>query len=351
MDRVQVYRGQEPFETDVLQMQQFAYEAMGLAFTDIMGSSTLVAGFACAPTLPASLNVLLGPGRIYNKAVMDNSPLGQFAGVGGLAADTNTDHQIVKQGLFRDTTQYAIAPPVTGGQSQAYLLQAQFSEADDATANTVFWVAGTPPTSTNIPVSPARRNKCIVQLKAGTAAATGSQVAPSADAGWTPLWVITVANGQTTITAGNIATAPAAPFLSSLQVLGLSAGTAALIWAGVDNTKFVTAAALKAAQAYQTLTDASTIAWDMNAGFNAQVTMTANRTIGTPTNVQPGGAFTLALGQDATGSRLAAWASPFFDWGTIGPPTLSTGANKVDYAFGMPDPTAAKAKMTFWKSA
>jgi hypothetical protein len=43
-----------------------------------------------------------------------------------------------------------------------------------------------------------------VQAKAGIAAATGSQVTPVVDAGYVALAVVTVANGQTTISAGNI---------------------------------------------------------------------------------------------------------------------------------------------------
>ncbi|MCP3025217.1 hypothetical protein [Cupriavidus basilensis] len=49
--------------------------------------------------------------------------------------------------------------------------------------------------------------------KAGVSATTGAQVTPAPDAGYTGLWVVTVANGQTTITSANIAQATNAPIL------------------------------------------------------------------------------------------------------------------------------------------
>jgi hypothetical protein len=66
-------------------------------------------------------------------------------------------------------------------------------------------------------VSQAQTRKCgvAVQVKAGTAATTGSQVTPTPDAGYIGLWVVTVANGQTTITSGNISLYPGAPLVTS----------------------------------------------------------------------------------------------------------------------------------------
>jgi hypothetical protein len=42
-----------------------------------------------------------------------------------------------------------------------------------------------------------------LQVKAGIAATTGTQTTPAADAGWTGLFVVTVANDATTITSGS----------------------------------------------------------------------------------------------------------------------------------------------------
>jgi hypothetical protein len=52
-------------------------------------------------------------------------------------------------------------------------------------------------------------------------------------------------------------------------------------------SKLLTAAALKSTVAYQTLTDAATIVWDMSLGNNASVALAGNRTMGNPSNANP----------------------------------------------------------------
>lgn len=239
MDRRTVYRGELPYEADLLQAEQFAYEALGLLIQDIIGSGTAVAGLACVPTAPASLNVKVGPGRIYKLGALESTDWGKLVGTGGLDADVNVDHQIMKQGLLRDTQQFAITPPVTAGQSQCYLIQAQFQEADDAGQDKQFYNVSNPNAPITNNVSPARRNKCVLSLKAGTAATTGTQVAPAADAGWTPVWVVTVAQGATTITGGNIAAHGSAPFI---VIGGGGGGGAVTPWTTVSSA--YTAAAM-----------------------------------------------------------------------------------------------------------
>jgi hypothetical protein len=67
-----------------------------------------------------------------------------------------------------------------------------------------------------------RADQAVVQLKAGTAAATGSQTIPTPDSGFSPLWVILVANGTTQIigagtSAGQWTTSTIAPFFPNLE--------------------------------------------------------------------------------------------------------------------------------------
>ena len=78
----------------------------------------------------------------------------------------------------------------------------------------------------------------------------------------------------------------------------------------------------------QTLTDAATIAWDMNAGNIAKVTIAANRTMGAPSNLKVG-TTVLEVVQDATGSRLITW-NAVFKWSAGAVPVLSTAANAKD---------------------
>ena len=77
------------------------------------------------------------------------------------------------------------------------------------------------------------------------------------------------------------------------------------------------------------LTDAANIAWDLDNNQSARVTLAGNRTLDNPTNIVDGGAYTLVITQDATGSRTLAYGSVFlFPGGSA--PVLSTAAGAVD---------------------
>lgn len=213
---------QLPTEGEFMEAQRFAYSAMGHFFHDVLGPPPAVGawvfGFACAQTTVASLSFLLGPGKLYAPELLDLTPMGQIDGAGGLNADTNVDHKIFKQGLWEDTaTLGPLAPPVTAGQSQVFLVEAQFDTQDDVPVLTEFYNTAAPDTPISAEQSLYRRDLVAIQIKAGAAAATGSQAAPAVDAGWVPLWTITLANGDTTITAGKIAVAPGAPFINLKQ--------------------------------------------------------------------------------------------------------------------------------------
>lgn len=219
MDRLQAYADQMPTESDFMEATRYAHEALGLFAMDVLGQSTVAFGFPIEPTTVPSLSVLLGPGRIYAKEVLEANPIGQLLGEGGLAADTDADHAILKQALWRDTATLGLGTflaPTTTGQSQVYLIEGQFTEVDDVAVLTQFFATFTPPAlpppPTTANVSVTRRDLVAIQIKAGAPATTGSQVAPTPDAGWIPLYAITIAFGQTTITSGNIALAPGAPF-------------------------------------------------------------------------------------------------------------------------------------------
>ena|GEM_PF-3762364 len=83
-------------------------------------------------------------------------------------------------------------------------------------------------------------------LKAG--APSASPTPPAADAGFVPLYYVTVSYGQTTITSANIATATGAPFISATlpQIAQSAIGLASLVEtiAGTITNKAVTPAGL-----------------------------------------------------------------------------------------------------------
>jgi len=77
------------------------------------------------------------------------------------------------------------------------------------------------------------------------------------------------------------------------------------------------------------LTDAATIAWDVQASPAARVTLGGNRTLGAPANMAAGATYVLRVVQDATGGRTLAFNVAYkFPGGAA--PTLSTDANAID---------------------
>ena len=86
----------------------------------------------------------------------------------------------------------------------------------------------------------------------------------------------------------------------------------------------------RCSSALNTLTDAATIAVDLSLANNHTVTLGGNRTLGNPTNAEPGQTGSIFIVQDGTGSRTLTPAANwhFAKGGTH--PTFSTAANAVD---------------------
>lgn len=78
------------------------------------------------------------------------------------------------------------------------------------------------------------------------------------------------------------------------------------------------------------LTDAATIAVNLELGNNFSVTLSGNRTLGFPTNVAPGQSGLIVVRQDGTGGRALAFASGYkFASGVA--PSIVTTANAVNF--------------------
>ncbi len=213
MDRQIVWPGAIPLETDILNTNRNTMVALGRLAMDVLGSSTLAAGLACTPTAVPSMAVNIGPGAIYSLQNIDNTAYSS------LPADT-TD-QTVKQGILLASanTQLTMAAPATSGYSVVYLIEAAYSEVDSGAVTLPFYNSASPaipfsgPANNGQPSYTRRAGTVNVQAKAGVAAAT--PVAPAVDTGFVALYYVTIAYGQTAITAPNIALAPGAPFLTA----------------------------------------------------------------------------------------------------------------------------------------
>lgn len=232
MDRTFTYPGSIPLDTDILQPQKNAMVGLGWLAQAILGTSVLATGLGCVPTGPATLNVQINPGAIFAQGNTDT------ATYGSLGADTT--HQLMREGLLLDAATLSCPAPGTAGQSINYLIEAQYQDIDDTPVVLPYYNAANPslawsgPNNTGVPQNTFRRGKCAVQVKAGTAATTGTQVTPAADAGWTGFWVVTVANGQSTITAPNIAALGGAPLITETLTTKISAATAGALYAPIS---------------------------------------------------------------------------------------------------------------------
>lgn len=211
MDRQMVYPGALPQDTDLLLTNKNAMVALGNALQMALGTTTQVDGLACVPTGPATLTVNVGPGSIITQANVDATAYGSIA--------SDTTDNVMKQGIILTTTNFSTPAPITVGQSVVYLVQATFSEIDGGSTVLPYFNASNPaspyngPNNTGTSNNTVRQGKCVLALKTGVAAATGSQATPTPDAGYTGLYAITVANGQSTVTSGNISTYSGAPIL------------------------------------------------------------------------------------------------------------------------------------------
>lgn len=212
-DRVMVYDGALPQTTDILNMSKMAMVGDAYQNRAVMGTTTAVNGLACAPTVPASLQVTVGVGSIYQ---LDPTDAVAF---GDLGTDNNN---IVKQGILAAAVNLTITPPGTVGFSQVFLVQAILQNADSGSMVLSYYNSANPAAPYSGPNNSGSSNyttrlcNCVVALKAGVAATTGTQTTPAPDAGYVGLYAITVANGAATITSGNIAQLTTAPFFPTL---------------------------------------------------------------------------------------------------------------------------------------
>ena len=212
MDRTLVYPSQQPTDTLWLNAERNKVISLGWLAQGVLGTNTVADGLLCTATSPASMAVNIGAGAIYSQTPLDSVAYGSLG--------VDTVDQIIKQGVILATSSLTLTPPATSGQAINYLIEAELVEQDTNSTVLSYFNSATPTVPFTGPagsgVAQPTLRQCTVALvaKAGVAATAGSQVTPTPDAGYVGLWVVTVANGQTTITSANISQYSAAPFLS-----------------------------------------------------------------------------------------------------------------------------------------
>ena len=245
MDRILVYPGSIPLDTDILNTNRNSMVALGYLAQAILGTGTIVDGLACSPTAPASLTVTVGPGSITQLSVVDT------LAYGSLPADTIDS--LVKHGINLTATSFTLAPPATSGQSINYLIQAALLESDTNPVVLPYYNAANPaqpysgPNNSGVAQNTCRIQRVQLQVKAGAAAISGSQATPPIDNGWVGLYVVTVSYGQTAIGAPSIAQLAAAPFLN-WKLPALRPGFASAVQTFLTNGTFTVPAGVSQAE-------------------------------------------------------------------------------------------------------
>lgn len=165
----------------------------------------------------------------------------------------------------------------------------------------------------------------------------------------------TASTARTNLGLGNVENKSSATIRSELTLVNIQAAlpvsNTTVLWTGSSDNFYISPYTLALSALPQTLTDASTITWNANAGYNAIVTLGGNRTLAAITNPIRGLTYSLEIIQDGTGSRTLTW-NACYDFAAAGTPTLSTGAGKRDFAFMYCyDAATPKFRVSFSKAA
>lgn len=204
-----MYPGGIPLDTDMLATNRNAMVALGYLAQMVLGNNPVVDGLTCAPSVPSSMSITVSAGSLTQMSVVDVAPYGS------LPADASTP--LVKMGIASGPAQFMLPAPTAPGQSIAYLIEATLQESDSNPVVLPYYNAANPsqpysgPANSGQPQATRRSQQVQLQLKPGIPAASGSQVVPTTDAGWVPLYTISVSYGQSTIELSSIVPAVGSP--------------------------------------------------------------------------------------------------------------------------------------------
>lgn len=169
------------------------------------------------------MSIVVQAGAIFQNSTVDATPYGSLP--------SDTADSLVKIGInLVATTLGPFTAPTTAGQSQNFLVQASLTETDTIPTVLPYYNPSNPalpyagPGNNGAAQNRVRQQTVNLQIKPGSSATTGSQTTPSPDAGFVGLYVVVIANGQSTITAGNIATLATAPFIPFKLGPGMNPG-------------------------------------------------------------------------------------------------------------------------------
>ena len=148
----------------------------------------------------------------------------------------------------------------------------------------------------------------------------------------------TDSGGKTVVTIPSSFTAPTGTGFVHVTAGVLDAASVAET--GSDNVVRATRPTVKnVAETTQTLSDGANIAWDMDSGGFATVTITANRQLSNPTNMRNGASYILIVKQDGSGGHTLTYDTAY-KWPSGTAPTVAAGVNAISILTFISDGTS-----------
>jgi hypothetical protein len=206
MDRMIVYPGSIPLDTDLLNTNRNVMVAIGALAAATIGTAPVIDGLAVVPAPTGGLAVQVQPGSVAALQPVDQSAYGS------LPADI-TD-STVKMGINTAPVTLTLSAPTTANYVTTYLIQALLEEIDSNLSVLPYYNAANPSQpflgSANNGAAQAttRIQRVALNAKAGLAGVAGSNQVPTPDPGYVGVALVTVAAGQNTIIAADIAPFP-----------------------------------------------------------------------------------------------------------------------------------------------
>lgn len=202
MERAVFYYGSALDDRDLNNVGQKTMVALGKLAEAVLGTNAATLGLGVSPA--TGLTVTIAPGQLYQVEPLEATVLSDLP--------ANNTHFIVKQALLLDPqTLTGFSAPVGAGTSVNYLIEAQYQDQDIGAVVLGFYDADNPqvqfsgPGNTGGTTTTIRKGAIAFQVKAGAAATSGTQTTPSPDSGWSGIAAVTVAQGATSLSSGNIA--------------------------------------------------------------------------------------------------------------------------------------------------
>lgn len=307
--RVSVYVNETPFDTDILRNGRYQQvDNSNLAATVLgtgLSNPTFVRDLPCTPISPAGLGVTVGTGAIYSSEPLEPTDWSS------LPADTNANHYQYKQAVCMDPVNLTTPAPLVSGNSVIHLVEVQFQTQDVNPVSRPYFNSTNPDDPDFETASDTRQDIISIVLKQGVEGLTPTP--PTPDAGYTGLYYVTVAYGQTTIISGNITKAPGAPFITESLTQKISQTTADLRYVQISQEKLTSnISATDISGSANTITVNPTNAYAAYSGYTRIYVKVAHTNTGSSTiNISGHGANTIKIAMptgliNLTGGEMVA---------------------------------------------